>query len=722
MTIKYKEAQVLLPRALPGTLTYLIPEEEEIPLGSIVRVPIGKRHDIGVIWSFHPAKEAIAAYRLRPIEHIFPTPVFPENFRRFIDWVASYTLSLPGVVLKMALSVPAALTPPPPCFTYQLGQWENIRMGTARKKIHTFLSSREHATLQDICETCQVTPAVVKELIALKALHPIPQQDAIPSFFPKDNTSLSPEQHHASQHMLQKLEDSRFHVTLLDGVTGSGKTEVYMAAIEKMLHQSSGQALILLPEIALSTHMVERIEKRLGFPPAIWHSGISMAKKASLWRDVSSGKTKLVIGARSALFLPFKHLKCIVVDEEHDSSYKQEEGAVYHARDMAIVRASMEQIPILLSSATPSLETVLNVAIGKYERLHLPRRYGGATFPDITLVDLKQHAMGPHQFISPVLRKALTENLARGKQAMIFLNRRGYAPLTLCRQCGHRFQCPYCSSWLVSHKHLSLLLCHHCGHKATLPPSCPVCQGKQLTACGPGVERIMEELTQVLPTARCLELTSDSTTSLHHMSEAMGRIREKNIDVIVGTQIIAKGHHFPDLTLVGIIDADMGLAGGDIRAAERSYQLLHQVAGRAGREKDKGTVYIQSYMPGNAVIQALATGDRDAFLAQEGHARKQAFMPPFSRLIALVISGKKESEVKEGAQHIARHFPPFPGIQLLGPAPAPLFLLRSNYRYRLLLKAPRNFPLQEKLRNILATVTLPPSLRVKIDVDPINFL
>lgn len=509
---------------------------------------------------------------------------------------------------------------------------------------------------------------------------------------------------------------------LLDGVTGSGKTEVYFHAIAEAITQG-GQVLVLVPEIALTHQWLTRFKHAFGAKPAIWHSKATPAARRRVWQAVTRGEAQVVVGARSALFLPFKNLQLIIVDEEHDPSYKQDDGVLYHARDMAVMRAKFEQVPILLVSATPSLETLQNVADGKYRALHLPTRFGAAGMPEVRVLDLTHDQPERGEFISPSLKRAMLETLARGEQVLLFLNRRGYAPLLLCRTCGHRFQCTDCSAWLVVHGKNHHLECHHCGHREKMPPTCPSCQAPQekLAACGPGVERVAEEVRAMFASTadapRIAVLSSDET-----IAEATWETIERGeIDIVIGTQMVAKGHHFPNLTLVGVVDADMGLTGADLRAGERTYQLLHQLGGRAGRGDRPGTVLIQTYQPQHPVMDALAHHDRAAIMNLEMQARRDGNWPPFGQLAAILLDGIDEAKVKHAGQALARSAPNDARLRVLGPAPAPLSKLRGQYRYRLLVKAEKGINLQRTLRAWLTDKKFS-GVRVKLDVNPYDFL
>ncbi len=652
---------ILLPLPFNEGFTYRIPEGMALAQGDMVRVPFGRREVYGIVWELDVTRDAPEEKIKTVIERI-DLPGLTPAFCQFLQWVADYTVSPLGLVLKMALSVPDAFEPPKKSAKY---------------------------------------PVLPVTLPPAPALSEIQQQ--------------------ASNYILEHL--NQYKTIVLDGVTGSGKTEVYFSAIRHILEHSTGQVMILLPEIVLTTQILERFQTRFGFLPAAWHSGLTPKQRRETWRGVATGEIRLVIGARSALFLPFPQLSLIVVDEEHDASYKQEEGILYNARDMAVMRSAMQKLPVLLCSATPSLETVQNMESQKFHRITLPSRFGGASLPKIEVLDMRQEMLDKGCWISPSLRKALAETLADGKQAMLYLNRRGYAPLTLCRHCGHRLQCPHCTSWLVEHRSHKHLQCHHCGHTRPIPKTCPECdKADTMVACGPGVERIAEEVADFLPQARVGMMTSDTITTAKQAAELMAQIHNGDIDIIIGTQMMAKGHHFPRLTLVGIVDADIGLAGGDLRAAERTYQLLHQVAGRAGREKDPGTVIIQSYMPESSVLKALEIGDRDGFIAQEIQSRKRTSMPPFGRLAGMIISGKDENQVLQTAKHFAQTAPHDEQFVVLGPAPAPLAYIRGQFRYRLLIKASRTLNLQKALRFWIENTPVSSAVKVKVDVDPYSFL
>jgi primosomal protein N' (replication factor Y) len=542
-----------------------------------------------------------------------------------------------------------------------------------------------------------------------------------------DPDHVSPEltqaQSAAARALKLAVQSGEFSATLIDGVTGSGKTEVYFEAVADNIRKGR-QTLILMPEIALTSQFIARCEERFGAKPAEWHSGLSAPMRGRVWRAVAENEAKLVVGARSALFLPFPELGLIVVDEEHDQSYKQEERVTYQARDMAVLRGSLGRIPVVLSSATPSIESLVNTEQGRYRHIALGTRYKAAGLPELEAIDMRRSPPERGKWLSPPLVEAVGEALARGEQALLFLNRRGYAPITICRNCGFKFECPNCSAWLVEHRFRRRLECHHCGTFIPIPETCPNCGAEHsLVPCGPGVERIAEEVAERFPDARRVLLSSDLTPSVSDLRETLREIEEREVDVIIGTQLVAKGHHFPGLALVGVVDGDLGLAHADPRAAERTFQLLHQVTGRAGREAIAGRGLIQTYMPEHPVMQALVSADRDAFYAREIEERRKATMPPFGRLAALLVTGSDRHAVEAYARAVARAAPRAAKIEVLGPAEAPLSVIRGRHRYRLLVKAAREADLQAYLRLWLAAVPKPKGdVRLMVDIDPYSFL
>ncbi len=743
---------MLLPYPFPGPFDYALPEGTEVQPGDVVLAPLNRRETVGVVWDAPgpaPAPEA----KLRPISGVLDTPPMRAPLRRLVDWIAAYTLAAPGEVLAMALRVVeakprvamgwsrasrpapspnargdadgAAGERSPSSWERRPGGGGRIALTPGRQKILELLQQEEPRSTSDLARAAGVGPGVIRAMAAAGLIEPAPLPRR-PAFDPPDpghpGAPLSADQRLAAEALRASVAARGFSVTLLDGVTGSGKTEVYLEAVAEALCQRR-QVLVLLPEIALSSQWLERFARRFGVPPAVWHSDLSSRVRGITWRGVAEGEARVVVGARSALFLPFPDLGLIVVDEEHETAFKQEEGVAYHARDMAVVRARLESAPAVLVSATPSLETLHNVQTGRYRRLTLPRRHGGARLPEIGLIDLRATPPGRGRFLAPALLAAVRETLARGEQAMLFLNRRGYAPLTLCRSCGHRIQCPNCTAWLVEHRARRVLTCHHCGHTIPIPPLCPACgAAHSLTPVGPGVERITEEAAELFPEARRLVMASDTLPGPHAAAAAARAIEAREIDLIIGTQIVAKGWHFPHLTLVGVVDADLGLGGGDLRAAERTVQLLHQVAGRAGRAEAPGRVLLQSFNPDHPVMRALVSGDLEGFVARESAERRPGNWPPFGRLAALIVSAGSAEAADALARELGRTAPSGTGIAVLGPAPAPLAILRGRHRRRLLLKTRRDIAVQPILREWLVRVKVPPAARVEVDVDPVSFL
>ena len=722
---------VLLPLGLDTAYDYLVPAGEYAPEGTFVRVPLGNREITGVVWrTIEDVDDAgLTRDRLKHISAVLPVPVLPESMRKLVDWVAEYTLAKRGAVLRMAMSVPAALEPAKMRLAYLAGENFPKRLTPARKRVLDLLADGLPRGAMEVAREAAVSAGVVRGLANNGAL----RQVSLPAWQVPERpdwrlprATLSTDQRASADSLVARIRETGFSVTLLDGVTGSGKTEVYFEAVAAAL-EAERQVLVMLPEIALSTQWLERFRARFGTAPAVWHSELGQRERRETWRAVAAGSVRVVVGARSALWLPFAELGLMVVDEEHDNAFKQEDGVIYHARDMAVIRARLAAFPLVLSSATPSLETLRNVRGGRYQILNLPDRHGGAQLPHIETVDMRIAPPPRGAWISPPLREAIAESFAAGQQAVLFLNRRGYAPLTLCRACGHRLECPNCSAWLVAHRFSNTLNCHHCDYRRRPPEACPECETEgRMAACGPGVERVAEEAAALFPKMRSEIVTSDTIARPGEAAEFIARIEKHEIDLLIGTQIIAKGHHFPLLTLVGVIDADLGLAGGDLRAAERTYQLLHQVAGRAGRARHPGRVLLQTYMPEHPVMAALATGGREAFLAREAEAREQHGQPPAGRLAAIILSGRNEASVAATARALARiargALPADGGIEVLGPAPAAMALLRGRYRYRLLIKCTRAVLPQPWLRRWLATLDVPSRVTLRVDVDPYSFL
>ena len=724
---------VLVPVPLEGPFDYRLETATRPAPGSFIEVPFGSRRLIGVVWDERPAR-ALPMSRLKPAGAVLDAPPMPTAIRALLRHVARETLAPLGSVLKLAMSVPSALEPWPERTAYRLADVPaSSRLSRQRAAVLAVLADGIPRLAPALAKAAGVGAGVVQAMARDGLLAPMPLIER-PSW-PRPNperrgVTLTPDQAAAAARLCRMVETGGGATALLDGVPGAGKTEVYLEAVAEALRLGR-RVLVLLPEIALSAQWLARFERRFGAPPAVWHSALTATQRRRTWRSIAEGAVQVVVGARSALFLPLTDLGLIVVDEEHDGSFKQEDMVLYHAREMALARARIEGCAVVLASATPALETAVRAgcvaggpgAVGGWSHVALPARHGGAAMPQVGLVDLRRDRPPRGGFLAPALRAALGETLAAGAQSLLFLNRRGYAPLTLCRACGHRLACPNCSAWLVSHRLRGRLQCHHCGYTMPVPEHCPGCGAVgMLAASGPGVERLAEELEELLPGARVAVMTSDTTGDARMAAALVEAMERHKVDVLIGTQIIAKGHHFPDLTLVGVVDADLGLGGGDLRAAERTFQLLYQVAGRAGREERPGRVLIQTHLPEHPVMQALAVGDKDRFLAVELEERRLGEMPPFGRLAALIFAGGDAERVKAEARRVARAAPPTEGILVLGPAPAPLALLRGRYRERLLVKAAEDVDLPTWLRAWLGPIRLPAAVHLQVDIDPVSFL
>ena len=719
-------ARVLLLNAALGPLDYRVPHGMNVKPGSIVVAPLGPRQLVGVVWeedSF-PDVESVGDNRLRNLIELVDAPPLPETLRRLIEWTADYYLSPPAAVLRMALASMAALEGTRTVIEYKANGRQPDRMTDQRAQALERIGERQ-GLVRELAMIGGVSDAVIRGLVKADAFEPVevsvdtPFPDPDPAHAPP---ALSEEQAAAAGQFVSAVEARAFAPFLLDGVTGSGKTEVYFEAIAAAMREGR-QVLVLLPEIALTEPFLERFERRFGCVPVSWHSGLRQTERRRAWRAIAAGQAKVVVGARSALFLPYPNLGLIIVDEAHEASFKQEDGVHYHARDVAVMRGLIEKFPVILASATPAIETRHQVELGRYREIRLPARFGGAQMPAITGINLLTDPPERGRWIAPPLVQAIDETIARGEQSLLFLNRRGYAPLTLCRHCGYRFQCPNCTAWMVEHRLTHRLACHHCGHVIPTPRFCPECKEEDaLVACGPGVERIADEVKALWPDARTAIVTSDTLWSPAKAAEFVKSVEAGAIDIIIGTQLVTKGYHFPNLTLVGVIDADLGLEGGDLRAAERTFQQVMQVAGRAGRGEKPGHVYIQTRMPEAGVIEALVDGDAERFYAAETESRRRANAPPFGRFAAIVISSEDAEEAAATARLIGKSAPVMEGLRVYGPAPAPLAVLRGRHRHRLLVHATRAIDVQDIIRQWLADLVWKSGTRVSVDVDPYSFM
>jgi len=733
-------AEVLVPVAVDQAYSYRIPADLDLAAGDFVEVPLGTRQTVGTVWEIGQSQSGA---NLKAISAQYDCPPLNASLRAFIDWVARWTLSPRGMVLRMSARAPFIAAPEQPRIGLRRAGPPPERMTPARARVLRATEGGLAISKRALAEIAACSASVIDTLVDEGTLGAVAlPPESIAELCDPDfaSTQLEADQAKAAASLVTAVNAGEFSVSLLEGVTGSGKTEVYFEAAAVAL-RAGRQALILMPEIALTVQFLDRFAARFGVRPAEWHSGVSARKRACIWAGVASAEVKVVAGARSALFLPFADLATIIVDEEHDAAYKQDDGVSYHARDMAVVRGQIDKAAVVLASATPSIESRVNAEQGRYAHLKLPARFGGAKLPSIEAIDLKREAAPRGKWISPRLVAAVGDGLAAGEQALLFLNRRGYAPLTLCRTCGHRFQCPNCTAWLVEHRFRRALVCHHCGHIERRPDICPECEGvDQLTACGPGVERLAEEVAELWPQARALVLSSDFPGGTERLRQELDAIAEGACDIIIGTQLVAKGHNFPLLSLVGVIDADVGLSNGDPRAAERTFQVLQQVTGRAGRFGRSGRALVQTWQPEHPVIRALLSGEAERFYSEETEQRRKAGLPPFGRLAALIVSGKDRASAEAHgralirAAHALRANPKWrlavlgglprnDEITLLGPAEAPIAIIRGRHRFRLLVRAPKSADLQGFLRAVLATA--PPErggVRVNVDVDPQNFM
>lgn len=716
---------VLVPVAVAGAYSYKVPAGMNVRPGSIVRVPLGSREVIGAIWDGEP-DPAVNPKRLKSILHVYDSPLIADDLRKYIDWVAAWTLGAPGMVLRMVLSSEEALEPEGLLsgVRYSDGK-EPDRMTAARERVLEHVRNGMAWTRPALAGAAGVSSSVIDGLkkqgvleeAMLPATPPLPHPD--PTLPGRVLTDL---QQGAAKQLCEGIGKG-FKAFLIDGVTGSGKTEVYFEAVAEAL-KNKEQALVLIPEIALTNQFLERFEQRFGVRPAEWHSQVSAKRRARTWRGVANGEVKVVVGARSALFLPFHKLGLLVVDEEHDTAYKQDDRVPYNARDMAVVRGHISGFPVVLASATPSVESQVNAKLGRYQRIVLPERATGAEMPIIKGIDMRSDGPERGKWLAPAMVNEIQQTLSDGKQVLLFLNRRGYAPLTLCRTCGHRFHCENCSAWLVEHRFRGKLCCHHCGYSQPIPDKCPECsKPDSLVACGPGVERIAEDASALFPDARVLVLSSDLPGGTERINREIKLVETGKVDIVIGTQLVAKGHNFPLMTLVGVVDADLGLANGDPRAAERTFQLLAQVTGRAGRIHGKGRGLLQTYNPDQPVIRALLSGNPEEFYAAEIESRENAGLPPFGRLAALIISGPDRVLTEKYSKSVAINSPGATGVQVLGPAEAAMAQVRGRYRFRLLAIAPRTIDLQGFLRKWLSIAPKPTGgIRVQVDVDPQSFM
>lgn len=716
-------AEVLIPLALDQTYSYHLPKGVSVAPGDSVAVPLGPRDVVGVVWELN---QSASGCNLKAVIGKIDAPPLSQALRDFVDWVARYTLAPRGMVLKMALRLPDEERSERITIGVRLTDKRPERMTPARSKVIAAAEGGLLHTKRELADLAGVSVTVIdglidEEVLLTEAIAAKPV--ALPPDPDHHQPILSAEQKAVADVLVANVRAHEFKTSLLEGVTGSGKTEVYFEAIAEAIRQGR-QALVMVPEIALTAQFLDRFTKRFGVRPVEWHSGITGRKRERILAAIASGEAKVVAGARSALFLPYANLGLIVLDEEHEAAYKQEDGVHYHARDMAVVRGRFESCPVILASATPSIESRVNAEQGRYVHLRLPERFGGRALPDLAAIDMRVDAPVRGKFLSPKLVAEMRATIERGEQVLLYLNRRGYAPLTLCRDCGHRFQCPDCTAWLVEHRFRRALMCHHCGHLERKPDACPACGAEDsLTACGPGVERIAEEVAEIFPDARRIVLSSDMPGGTERLRRELDAVAQGEFQIIIGTQLVAKGHHFPSLALVGVIDADLGLSSADPRAAERTFQLLQQVTGRAGRAETAGRGLLQTFQPDHPVMKAILSGDSERFYAEEIALRRAAGLPPFGRLAALIVSGADRSEAEAHGRALARAAEAPPDVQVLGPAEAPIAMIRGRHRFRLLVKTPRAFDMQAYIRAWIARAPKPRgNVKVGIDIDPQSFL
>ena len=716
---------VLTTQPIDRLLDYKAPEGGCF-LGAFVEVPLGPRRVIGVVWGAGKGDYDIA--KIRAVHRVLDVAPMGADMREFLIRAGEYTITPMATMLRLATRAPGLGDPLSMRKIYRMGEGVPDRETPARKKVIQALADYGDLafTLRELAEMAGVSSSVVKGLVAQGVVAEEDSPRDLP-YGKLDYTlkgkELSTEQANAVDKLKEGLQSKVYGTTLLKGVTGSGKTEVYLEAVAECI-KNGRQALVLLPEIALTSQFLDRVRERFGAMPAEWHSGVTQTERRRCWRMVGQSNAELIVGARSALFLPFRDLGLIVVDEEHDTSYKQEDGALYNARDMSVLRAAIGGAQVVLSSATPSLESWANVEAGKYQRLDLTSRFGTAVLPSMNAIDMRAENLPSNRWISEKLQSEINTRIGKGEQSLLFINRRGFAPITLCRACGHQIGCDQCDARMVEHRFQRRLMCHQCGETKAIPETCPDCGAEdKLAAVGPGVERLGEEAVALFPDARIAVLSSDLFGSARAMKAQIETLAKGEADIIIGTQLVAKGHNFPLLTLVGVIDADLGLQGSDLRAAERTFQLMRQVSGRAGRAEKQGAAFLQTYQPEHPVIRAVLSGDEEGFWAAEANARKSTGVPPYGRLAGIVLSSPDENEIHMLGNDMARRTGPLAaiGAQVYGPAPAPIARVRGRHRLRLLVKCEKNRPLQAALQKWVAQFNVPKSTRLSIDIDPQSF-
>ena len=724
--------KVLLPNVVNSGYDYRLTTDAD--LGAFVRVTLMNRPYIGIVYGTGTSN--LPPEKIKNVAQVFPYKLDIATLQ-WIQKMSDWTLMAPGAVLRLILNVPDAFNPPRSEQLYSYNSDIDTKMTTRRQMVADAfeLNDNEPMSAADIQNIARVGSAVVKSMIANGMLLPtasrVKEHSWNYDYRDMANVELNAEQRAAANKIAQDITTGGFTVNVLDGITGSGKTQVYFDAVWRA-YSMGKSVLLMMPEIALTTQFIKRFESRFGAAPIVWHSNLTAARRREIWRGVMTGDVRIVVGTRSALFLPWQNLGLIVVDEEHDSSYKQEDMGNYHGRDMALLRAKLGAFPVVLASATPSEETIHNIEIGRFNHLVLRARYGGAEMPTIETVDLREHR--PDEYIvnsdtldkrtgalSPVLCREIQAVLDKRQQAMLFINRRGFAPIVQCKKCGWVAMCPDCSVGMTYHKKLGKLLCHICGRTMTLPTKCPDC-GNETSMRGAGLEKIEEEVLARFPGARTALVSSDTMMTRGALERLVSKMECGEIDIVIGTQILAKGHHFPNLTLVGVIDADMGLFGTDFRAPEHTFQQLFQVAGRAGRGQIPGRVLLQTYQPAHPVLMAICADNRDEFLRTDMDARRTAKMPPFGQLIAIIIECKKENILKQFCDTLAHAKPNVNGVRILGPVMAQIYQARGLFRMRFLVAGDEKALLQPLVKTWLSRVKVPANIRLKTDVNPQSFM
>ena len=695
---------------------------DDVSEGDVVSIQFGKIATFGIVKEVLEVPEK-TEFALKEVNFVLLRGVFSSKLLKLVEMASKYHIGSIGMFLRLCFPFSKFRIP-------EIKEEVEFEISLSKEANENSLRSKMWRELWELLKgggkialnSIKIPPSELskitsKGLLELSKLEQKAKQSV-------NLATLSQPQKEAFKVVKDFLE-SGFKAFLLNGETGSGKTEVYFHLIYEVI-KKGGQVLLTLPEIALSSAILSRFKERFGFDAILWHSSVSEKRRILNFMQIVSGEAKVVIGTRSAIFLPFKNLKLIIVDEEHDGSYKQEETIIYNGRDMAVMRGFIFNIPILLGSATPSIETYNNTQNGKYAEVKLENRFFVSQMPKITVVDMKEEKMPKTQFISTTLKTKMMEVINSGGQAMFFLNRRGYAPIVLCSSCGERVKCKFCDVHLTEHRIEGRLKCHHCGYTKEKPQVCEACCAEDsMKVMGAGVERIQEELCQILPQNQVVLLTSDTLSSQTKTREVIGKIESGEAKVIVGTQVVSKGYHFPNLKFVGVLDADFGLNIEDFRAFEKTFQLLYQVAGRTGREKADGEVYIQTFDPKNKVLFSIVNYDKSGFYALELEARRKFKLPPFSKQIAFVISGDEKQEALEFAKKLTveleKEFKGLEGFSLFGPSVPIISFLRNRHRFRILILSTKYFQLQEKILKVLDFVKTPKSITVKVDVDPISF-